>query len=163
MSTSGPDATHQPLARGLRVSLETSPDPADSRVVLDGLRAFNVRVIGQPNIEEVAVFVRDPDGTIHGGLLGEIKWRWLYIAKLWLSDDLRGQRLGTRIMERAEEHAWRKGCLGVYLSTFEYQALPFYEKLGYHVFGALEGYPPGYRQYYLRKERPAESRESAEV
>jgi GNAT superfamily N-acetyltransferase len=90
-----------------------------------------------------------------GGLLGEIKWRWLYVSKLWLADELRGQQLGTKLMERAEEYAWRNGCLGSHLSTFEYQALAFYEKLGYEVFGVLDGYPPGYKQYYLRKYRPA--------
>ena len=138
----------------MRLTLETSPAAADSQVVLDGLRAFNVTVIGPPNIEPVAIFVRNDAGAVLGGLLGEIKWRWLYVAKLWLSDELRGQKLGTQLMERAEGHAWRQGCLGLHLSTFEYQALPFYEKLGYEVFGTLDGYPPGYKQYYLRKCRP---------
>ena len=147
------------MVDGLRLTLETAPDAADSQAVMDGLRAFNVKVIGPPNIEPVAVFVRDASGRVLGGLLGEIKWRWLYIAKLWLADELRGQQLGTRLMERAEEYAWSKGCLGSHLSTFEYQALPFYEKLGYEVFGVLKGYPPGYRQYYLRKCRPDEVRE----
>lgn len=148
----------KPTADSLRLTLDTSPEAADAQVVLDGLRAFNVQVIGPPHIQPVAVFVRDERDTIVGGLLGEIKWRWLYVAKLWLSDGARGRRLGSRLMERAEEHAWRQGCLGVHLSTFEYQALPFYEKLGYEVFGVLEGYPPGYRQYYLRKTRPADAR-----
>jgi GNAT superfamily N-acetyltransferase len=138
----------------MRVTLETFPTPADVQVVLDGLRGFNVRVIGQPNIQQVTAFVRDEDGTILGGLIGEIKWLWLYVAKLWVADDLRGRKFGTRLMECAEDHAWREGCLGVHLDTFEYQALPFYEKLGYDVFGVLEGYPPGYKQYYLKKYRP---------
>ena len=60
-------------------------------------------------------------------------------------------------MAAIEEYAWAHDCLGVYLDTFEYQARPFYEKLGYAVYGTLEGYPPGYRQYYLRKLRPAGS------
>jgi GNAT superfamily N-acetyltransferase len=138
----------------LRLTLETAPDPADAQVVLDGLRAFNVKVIGPPNIEPVAVFVRDASGRVLGGLLGEIKWRWLYVSKLWLSDELRGQQLGTKLMERAEAQAWRRGCLGSHVDTFEYQALPFYEKLGYEVFGVLDGNPPGYRKYYLKKYRP---------
>jgi GNAT superfamily N-acetyltransferase len=146
------------MVDGLRLTLETAPVPADSQVVLDGLRAFNVDVIGPPNIEPVAVFVRDASGRVLGGLLGEIKWRWLYVAKLWLSDELRGEGLGTRLLERAEQHAWRQGCLGVHLSTFEYQALPFYEKLGYEVFGVLEGYPPGYKQHHLRKLAPDDAR-----
>jgi GNAT superfamily N-acetyltransferase len=147
----------QPTADALRLTLDTHPEASDAQVVLDGLRAFNVQVIGPPHIQPVAVFVRDANDAILGGLLGEIKWRWLYVAKLWLSDEVRGHRLGTRLMERAEAHAWREGCLGVHLSTFEYQALPFYEKLGYEVFGVLEGYPPGYRQYYLRKTRPGDA------
>ena len=54
-------------------------------------------------------------------------------------------------MTAAESRARERGCIGVYLDTFEYQARPFYERLGYELFGTLEGYPPGYRQYYLAK------------
>ncbi len=154
------DARASDTGHGLRVTLETSPSAADTQAVLDGLRAFNVEIIGPPEIQSVNVFVRDATGAVLGGLIGEIKWRWLYVAKLWLSDELRGQRLGTQLMERAEDHAWRHRCLGAFLSTFEYQALPFYEKLGYEVFGVLEGFPPGYRQYYLRKLRPGDRRDA---
>jgi hypothetical protein len=54
-------------------------------------------------------------------------------------------------MATAERLATKRKCLAVCLDTFEYQARPFYEKLGYTLFGTLEGYPPGYRQYYLMK------------
>ena len=54
-------------------------------------------------------------------------------------------------MQGAEELALSRGCTDAILDTFEYQARPFYEKLGYPVYATLEGYPPGYRQYYLRK------------
>lgn len=39
----------------------------------------------------------------------------------------------------------------MYLDTLDFQALPFYEREGYSIFGILEDYPPGHRQYYLRK------------
>ena len=54
-------------------------------------------------------------------------------------------------MRRAEEIARDRGCVAAVLDTFEFQARPFYERLGYVRFATLEGYPPGYRQYYLRK------------
>ena len=136
-----------------RLTLETSPEPAEEQVVLDGLRAFNVSVIGDPKIQPVDVFARDEQGRVIGGLVGQIKWRWLYVSKLWLPDSLRGSGTGTKLMRTAEDYAWSQGCLGVYLDTFEYQALPFYLKLGYELFGTLEGFPPGYKQYYLRKVR----------
>ena len=137
-----------------RITLETAPEPAEEQVILDGLRAFNVRVIGDPKIQPVDVFVRDEQGRVIGGLVGQIKWRWLYVSKLWLPDSLRGSGTGTKLMRMAEDYAWSKDCLGVHLDTFEYQALPFYLKLGYELFGTLEGFPPGYRQYYLKKNRP---------
>ena len=135
----------------LRVELEERPRADDARVVVDGLRDFNRAVIGDPNELELAVFVRDAAGHVVGGLLGHAKWRWVYVAKLWLPDGLRGLGVGTRVMRAIEEYARANDCLGIYLDTFEYQALPFYEKLGYAQFGVLDGYPPGYRQFHLFK------------
>jgi GNAT superfamily N-acetyltransferase len=138
----------------MRVTVDSSPSPADSHVVHDGLRAFNEAFIGPPDERPLAVFVRDDAGRVVGGLLGHTKWRWCYVSKLWLPDALRGRGLGSELLAAAESEAWARGCLGVYLDTFEYQALPFYQRHGYELFGTLEGYPPGYRQYHVRKLRP---------
>ncbi|HEY3138703.1 MAG TPA: GNAT family N-acetyltransferase, partial [Blastocatellia bacterium] len=37
--------------------------------------------------------------------------------------------------------------------TYDFQALGFYQKRGYEVFGLLEGFPTGYRRYFLQKRR----------
>jgi GNAT superfamily N-acetyltransferase len=136
----------------LRVVLEESPHADDARVVREGLLQFNRALIGDPEETQLGVFARDGSGRVVGGLLGHVKWKWLYVAKLWLPDELRGRGVGTRVMREVEQYARRRACHGIYLDTFEYQALPFYEKLGYEQFGVLEGYPPGYRQYHLRKQ-----------
>lgn len=140
----------------LHVSIEPLAIAADVAVVRTGLRSFNVAHIGEPAEEPVQIFLRDDGGRVVGGLLGHIRWRWLYVAKLWIHDDHRGAGHGVALMTAAETHARARGCLGSYLDTFEYQARPFYEKLGYSVFGTLDGYPPGYRQYHLLKRFPAE-------
>jgi GNAT superfamily N-acetyltransferase len=145
------------MTRPLRVSLEADASAADIATVQSGLRAFNVARIGEPAEEPVQIFLRDARAQVVGGLLGQIRWRWLYVAKLWIDDEHRGSGQGTALMEAAESHARARGCVGVYLDTFEYQARPFYEKLGYDVFGTLDGYPPGYRQYHLAKRFPPES------
>jgi GNAT superfamily N-acetyltransferase len=135
----------------LRIELEERPRADDARVVSEGLLEFNRRVIGDPHEVQLGVFVRDASARVVGGLLGHVRWKWLYVSKLWLPDELRGRGVGTRVMREVENYARRQGCLGIYLDTFEYQALPFYQKLGYERFGVLEGYPPGYRQFHLRK------------
>ena len=134
-----------------RISVEQGAPAADVAAVGAGLRAFNVARIGDPGEEPVHVFLRDAEGRVVGGLLGHIRWRWLYVAKLWVGEAHRGAGHGAALLAAAEERARARGCLGAYLDTFEYQARPFYEKLGYRLFGTLEGYPPGYRQYHLAK------------
>ena len=55
------------------------------------------------------------------------------------------------MLEQAEVEAVNRGCKFAYLDTFSFQALPFYEKQGYAVFGVLEDYPEGKKRYFLQK------------
>lgn len=135
----------------VRITVEPRASSADVATVQAGLRAFNVAHIGEPREEPVQLFLRDEHERVVGGLLGHIKWRWLYVAKLWIDDAHRGAGYGTSLLAAAESFAHSRDCIGAYLDTFEYQARPFYEKLGYELFGTLEGYPPGFRQYHLAK------------
>src|SRR5687768_5966646 len=102
-----------------RVELSERPRPDDARVVTEGLLAFNRAVIGEPNETQLGVFVRDDAGRVIGGLLGHVRWRWVYVAKLWLPDELRGRGVGTRVMHEVERYAREHDCLGIYLDTFE--------------------------------------------
>jgi GNAT superfamily N-acetyltransferase len=140
-----------------RIDEEVSAEDRDT--VLKGLRAFNEARIGPANELPVQLVVRDAQGAVIGGLLGNTKWGWLYVDKLWISERARGKGFGSRLLERAEAIARERGCIGVYLSTFEHQARPFYEQRGYALFGTLDGFPAATRQYYLCKRfagRPAE-------
>ena len=38
------------------------------------------------------------------------------------------------------------------LDTAEFQALGFYRKAGYRVFGELDDNPPGFKTFYLEKQ-----------
>ena len=54
-------------------------------------------------------------------------------------------------MDAAEACALGRGCFAAALDTHSYEALGFYQKRGYEVFGALEDCPPGHTKYFLRK------------
>lgn len=137
------------------LSIDDHPTDADVAAVLRGLLAFNEARIGPAGEQPVRFVVRDAKDAVIGGLLGHTRWDWMHIEKLWVSDAARGQGLGTRLMAAAEELATKRRCMGVMLHTFEHQARPFYEGLGYVLFGTLEGYPAGTRQHYLYKRLPA--------
>lgn len=136
----------------LRVSVEPYPAATDTHVIFDGLRAFNEARVGPTERVPLAVLVRDGDGRALGGLSALAKYGWMHVDLLWLPESLRGRGMGTAVMDAAEAEARRLGCVGMHLETTDYQALPFYEKRGYRVFGVLENYPIGSKSYYLRKD-----------
>jgi hypothetical protein len=45
----------------------------------------------------------------------------------------------------------QRGCQYVWLDTYSFQARPFYEKLGYRVFGQLPDHPPGHTRFFMFK------------
>jgi len=132
------------------VRIDNEVSEADEAAVVRGLLTFNEKWLGPSNDQPVRFVARAELGVV-GGLLGHTRWNWLYVAKLWVDARARGRGIGTQLLMGAEELARKRGCTDASLDTFEYQARPFYEKLGYELFGTLDGYPPGYRQFYLRK------------
>ena len=132
------------------VHVDDRVSPEEEATVVRGLLSFNENWIGPSNEKPVKLVARDAEGVV-GGLIGHTRWSWLYVAKLWVHERARGRGVGTKLLSAAEDVARSRGCTDASLDTFEYQARPFYEKLGYELFGTLDGYPPGYRQFYLRK------------
>ncbi len=135
-----------------RLEVEDRPSEADVQAVIEGLNAFNRSKVEADGYRRVAVFVRDPENKIVGGLIGDTYRDWLYVAILWVDEGLRGQDYGTRLMRAAEEEARRRGCHHAHVDTMSFQALPFYLKLGYAVWGELDDMPKGYKRYFLRRE-----------
>lgn len=101
--------------------------------------------------EPLNVVARDDDGRVVGGLIGEVNLRWLFVSALWVDEGARGSGIGSRLVREAESQARARGCAGIYLDTFSFQARPFYEKIGFTLFGELAGCPPGGAKYYLSK------------
>ena len=130
---------------------DLSPNADDVALVRGGLMAFNDSQAGPAQIQRLAVYLRDAQGRILGGLIGFLAWRWLSVEELWVDERLRGQGHGAALLRRAEAIARNAGCVAAKLDTYEFQAKPFYEKCGYVVFGELIGYPAGTRTYYLQK------------
>jgi GNAT superfamily N-acetyltransferase len=111
----------------------------------------NVAITGQAEWYPVAFFLRDEKGEVLGGLLGDIWAAWLHVRTLAVAAPVRGHGFGRELMKRAELYAVERGCTDAFLDTFSFQAQPFYEKLGYRVFGILENHPTGHQHYFMTK------------
>ena len=139
------------MSTPMRISIEPQARREDVDTVVRGLRNFNTGFLGPPSLQPVQIFLRDGNQEVVGGLLGHSVYQWMFIAKLWIAESIRGGGYGSALIDAAEAEARARGCIGIHLDTFEYQARPFYEKHGFALFGTLEGYPPGYRQFHLAK------------
>lgn len=73
------------------------------------------------------------------------------IQSLWVDDALRKQGWGRKLIETAEAEAMKRNCVIAYTNTFPWQAPEFYEKLGYKLYGRLEGFPEGSSLSYFYK------------
>lgn len=89
--------------------------------------------------------------AVQGGLWGKCYFDWLFVEYLVVPEDARGTGLGSGLLAQAEAIARANGCIGVWLDTFSFQALPFYQKLGFSIFGQIEGHPIGGTRYFLQK------------
>lgn len=133
------------------MTLTASPGPADVQPVREGLDAYDAEQGAPVDWVPLAVFMRDPHGKVVGGLTGGAYWGWLYVARLWIEERLRGQGYGSQILAEAEQEALRRGCRHAYLDTQDFNALTFYEKHGYIVYGVLNDMPVGHKRYSLEK------------
>jgi GNAT superfamily N-acetyltransferase len=135
------------------LDLTDRPAEEDLRVVTDGLRLYNAPFLApDPTQRRLATFVRDGGGKVLGGVIADLHRRWLFVEKLWVSQDVRGLGFGTKLMAAVEGEARSHGCEYAVLDTFSFQARPFYEGLGYRVVGTLAGTPYGHEHYWMRKE-----------
>lgn len=134
----------------MEVSFNVSEQEREA--ILKPLRAYNLSHTGEMPFETVRILLRDPTTQeVVGGLYGKISYGWMFIELLSIPDSMRTQGTGTRLMQAAEALARQKGCVGIWLDTFSFQAPGFYRKLGFSEFGHIADYPPGHQRHFFEK------------
>jgi GNAT superfamily N-acetyltransferase len=94
---------------------------------------------GPSGYRNIAIIVRDPDtGEVSSGVWGSILYGWLFIELLYVALSDRRRGLGSRLLAAVESAAREQGCMGVWLTSYTFQAPGFYKKHGYEEFGELE-------------------------
>ncbi len=137
----------------MKIEITTAPDAGDLKTVADGMRAYEVsRLPGLPDESDdihVAAFARADNGAVCGGIKANVYWNGVEIDVLWVSEDHRGQDIGSALIRRVEDFARDNGAVVAYLKTVD--ARGFYERCGYEVYGTLEDRPIGTVLYHMKK------------
>ncbi len=133
------------------VILEQNPDKSDIKFLVDKIDEYNLAQTQAYDDKLLAIFIRDQNNQIVGGLYGITWFGWLEIKYLWIKEDLRRKGYGKKLLEMAESEGKARGCKWILLDTFSFQAPEFYKKFGYQIFGVLDDFPSGHKRYYLKK------------
>jgi GNAT superfamily N-acetyltransferase len=133
----------------LAIRIEERAEPTSIHRVEGIINDYNLSEM-QSDYCPLTILLEDAAGRVVGGLHGKTEWGWLYVETLAIQEAYRDRGYGKRLLAMAEQEALARGCHDAYLDTFSFQARPFYEKLGYEVFAALENFG-GHTKYFLRK------------
>lgn len=135
----------------MRLTPPLPPQDEELDALRIGLSGYNTAQAGTHLRERIASFIKDAQGMVLGGIVADIKWGWLHVDWLWIDEGIRKDGWGARLLATMEQYASDKGITHFHLETTSFQALPFYQKQGYTVFGELPDMPPGHISYFLKK------------
>jgi GNAT superfamily N-acetyltransferase len=137
-----------------QISLDVHDDlpDAESGIVDAGLEAFNVASTALQDVRPLSCFARLPSGEVVGGAIGRTWGRCCEVRQVWVAEAHRGEGIGSRLMRAIETRAAERGCSTFYLETWTFQARAFYERRGYDVRLAIEGYAPGVAKFVMVRE-----------
>lgn len=91
------------------------------------------------------------DGEVAGVLVASTNLQWLHVSLLSVRPTARRGGIGRALLARAEEVARGRGCIGVWLDTYDFQAPDYYPRLGFQLFGQIDDMPPGHSRFYFSK------------
>ncbi len=132
------------------IAIEENVSPAEDDILHKKILQYNYEKAGFQG-KLITILVRDANKQIVGGLKSYCYGNSFFVDILFLDEQLRGKGYGTQLMKLAEQEAKRNNCDFAHLDTFSFQALPFYQKLGYKIYAELD-YKPDIKRFYLKKD-----------
>ena len=115
------------------------------------VRSYNRSKRETAESEPLNLYVEDEHGQLLAGLVAETFGNWLEIEYLFVKEDLRGQGIGSQLLQQAESEAKKRNCRFAFVNTYQFQAPAFYQKHGYKEVFTLKDYPyTGQRHYYQK-------------
>ena len=134
----------------MQIRLENT-ESQKSLIIGDLIRSYNRSKREVAESEPLNLYVEVDSGEIMAGLVAETFGNWLEIEYLFVKEDLRGQGIGSQLLQQAESEAKKRNCRFAFVNTYQFQAPAFYQKHGYKEVFTLKDYPyTGQRHYYQK-------------
>ena len=116
------------------------------------IRSYNRSKREVAESEPLNLYVEDEHGQLLAGLVAETFGNWLEIEYLFVKEELRGQGIGSQLLQQAESEAKKRNCRFAFVNTYQFQAPAFYQKHGYKEVFTMKDYPYTGQRHYYQKE-----------
>ena len=135
-----------------KLSFEANPNQEDTQILIRGITDYAKQQRGFDALDFFAFFIRDENNGIVGGCNGGTLYGGLHIDSLWVSDVIRNKGWGTKLINAALAYGKEKNCNFATVNTMDWEALGFYQKLGFRIEFQRSGFHKNSVFYFLRKE-----------
>ena len=135
------------------IEIKQQPLTQDLKSQVDeGFSHHAIAVVGHDEKFEPVAFVAIDDNRMVGMVVGQLFWGALHVKYVFVNEHYRGEGLGVRLMEQVIAYGCINKCPFAFVETMSFQALGFYQKLGFQLELTRSGYAHGTSFHYLRKD-----------
>ena|SRR3990167_289150 len=134
----------------LTLDYDNKPSQSDIELIQNGLDQFNLSQLNQKP-QEFAIYLRDDDQVIHGGIFALTFTDSLHIILLWVDEASREQGYGMKLLKAAEDEGIKRKCRFVFVDTFGFQGDKFYKNCGYQCVGKVDDVLLGHPKVFFKK------------
>jgi GNAT superfamily N-acetyltransferase len=126
----------------------------EAEIIIEGVEDFNSPFFGHQKCVDLVVYLRDENNQVLGGVIAWIRpgMKLLYIDTMWISEPMRKQGFGKKLMLTAEAEGKKLGCTHSQVDTLPFQAESFYQKLGYKRIGVVPKLYGKHDSIFMRKD-----------
>lgn len=112
------------MKRHVTVELATAPSQRELKILSQGIQSFNRaylpdHVVYEPDTK-FAVFARNENNEVIGGIRATVFWNYCIIELLWLAEESRGEGIGSQLMHQVESFATARGFQYIRAETLDF-------------------------------------------
>ncbi|QMT61719.1 GNAT family N-acetyltransferase [Legionella sp. PC997] len=139
------------MTNQFNIVVDCTENKTVGNILYSNLKRFNELIIGAYETKPFCIYATNNENEVIGGVKGDIFGQLCRIFTMWIHENYRGKKLGTKIFGELEKLAIDNNCNIIQVDTTEFQAKEFYEKMGFSVFATLPDNFIGYKSFILRK------------
>lgn len=135
----------------MTIHIRTGDAPGLEALLAQRIYEYNAAATGRDDGESFSAARTNEAGEVEAGVYGYTWCGCCYIAYLWVAESLRGQGVGTELLDAVERHAREQRCSIVLVASHSFQAPGFYARKAYMQVAHVEDHPVGHSSAFFAK------------